>query len=125
VINMVVTIKGRQVLRNLAINASNEYFQYIAVGTGSSTLTGSENTLGNEAGRYEVSGTSTGAPASATSSIFIPSTDMSGLTLNEVGIATLVSGGSICTRTNFSGLDKDIYTEVWIDYGTDFEDGGT
>ena len=115
--NTVVT-EGKALMAGLLVaDVGGTGIDFMAIGTGSSTIVAGDTTLGTESVRVGTAGTRTTTTTTQDTATLIGSFSISGnLSLNEAGLFDAASLGSMLSRTTYatiSAVSGDSVNATW------------
>jgi hypothetical protein len=113
--NNLVTLAGRNLVRDLLRGESTLELSHFAVGTGTAAAAATDTALGAEVHRDLITQT-TVADGQLTERFYLPSTAANGSTLTEAGLFTAASGGTLYARVTHAGIAKTSSIAVSYDW---------
>lgn len=104
-VHNLVTLAGRNLIRDLLCGDSTSILDYFAVGTDGTAPASGNTALGTEVFR---DATTKSVPSAGKLQLqfYLPSTAANGNTLREVGILTASSGGTLFARAVYAAIEK-------------------
>jgi hypothetical protein len=100
-----VTLVGRNLVRDLLITGSGATLSHYAVGTGTTPAVAGDASLQNEVFR-DVATQIVELPGEIEVTLYLSSTQANGNDITEAGIFTASSGGAMFARTVFPAINK-------------------
>jgi hypothetical protein len=117
-VHNLVTLAGRNLIRDLLNGAATSIIWHIGVGSGTSTPAAGDTTLQTQRDRLPVTKVVAMAGKLTTTLFLPPTTSANSFMLTEVGAFTAASGGTMFARATHTGIQKS--TEISITYTWDF-----
>ena len=104
-VDNLVTLAGRNLVRDLLIGTGGVDLSHVAVGTNSDATVEGDRDMGAEVARLEITQREAQSGAVFVRH-YLPSTEANGVDLAEAGIFTASSGGIMFARTTHAAISK-------------------
>lgn len=115
-VDNLVTLVGRNLVRDLLGDATSDRLTHMAVGTGTTAAAAGDTTLGSEVHRDALTQVDVSESGKISVLLFLGSTVANGFDLTEAGVLTEEIGGKLYARAVYAAITKTASIAVTYDW---------